>query len=358
MLMISDEGDNDVFFDSFDCLSSSSPPRESLLTKQDFGYEIWLNEPLSVKERKEKFLQEMGFVHDSSEFCEERIVDCSRAESNGCILDSGNEATSEAQVLFDPKDDDDDDKPDASVEGTEHELRDREAEIPEEFQAIDIGKNKKKKWWKQFVNSGKLAGVKVRSKFSNASTNKTHRINVRHNKKRWNEFSAVYIGQEIRAHKGLIWTMKFSPNGQYLATGGEDGVVRIWRVSLLNASSICFAKEDSAVSKLKHDLSFSPKKCSSQSPAVLPSKILKIEESPLQELFGHTSDVMDLAWSDSDVSLTEYLIPQLCYKLYLFLLLSTYFEMKIELNYICCRCSFPRQWIKQSACGKLVAIDV
>jgi hypothetical protein len=119
-------------------------------------------------------------------------------------LNSGNEATSEAQVLFDSKDDDDDDKPDASVEGTEHELRDREAEIPEEFQAIDIGKNKKKKWWKQFVNSGKLAGVKVRSKFSNASTNKTHRINVRYNKKRWNEFSAVYIGQEIRAHKGLI----------------------------------------------------------------------------------------------------------------------------------------------------------
>jgi hypothetical protein len=126
----------------------------------------------------------------------------------------------------------------------------------------------------------------------------------------------------------------------------------------LNALSICFAKEDSDVSKLKHGMSFSPKKCSSQSPAVLPSKILKIEESPLQELFGHTSDVMDLAWSDSDVSLTEYLIPQLCYKLYLFLLLSTYFEMKIELNYICCRCSFPRQWIKQSACGKLVAIDV
>ncbi|WJX25684.1 hypothetical protein P8452_14700 [Trifolium repens] len=45
----------------------------------------------------------------------------------------------------------------------------------------------------------------------------------------------------------------------------------------LNALSICFAKEDSDVSKLKHGMSFSPKKCSSQSPAVLPinkSKVL------------------------------------------------------------------------------------
>ncbi|CAJ2641572.1 unnamed protein product [Trifolium pratense] len=302
MLMISDEGDNDMFFDSLDRLS---PPRESLSTIKDFGYEIWLNEPLSVKERKEQFLQVMGLVDDSSKSCEERIIDYSQEESSGCILPSGNEATSDAQVLFDPKDDDDDDKSDATVEGTEHEVRNRESEIPEEFHGTDIGKNKKKKWWKQFVNSGRIAGEIVRSKFSNAGTNKTHRINVRQNKKSWNEFSAVYIGQEIRAHKGLIWTMKFSPNGQYLATGGEDGVVRIWRVSSLKASSIWFAKEDSAVSKLRHDLSFSPKKCSGESPAVLPSKILKIEESPLQELYGHSSDVMDLAWSDSDMLLSS-----------------------------------------------------
>jgi hypothetical protein len=61
-------------------------------------------------------------------------------------------------------------------------------------------------------------------------------------------------------------------------------------VASLNALSICFAKEDSAVNKLKHDMSFSPKKCSSQSSAVLPSKNLKLEESPLEELYGHSSD--------------------------------------------------------------------
>ncbi|CAI8598862.1 unnamed protein product [Vicia faba] len=299
-MLISDEGDNDVFFDSLDCFS---PSQESFT----FGYEFWLNEPISVKERKQNFLQEMGFVDDSSEnkivHCDERIMDCGEAVSDDWVLSSTDEATSEEHVLFESRDDDDDhddEKTDASLQGEElQEPRHREAETAEEF-----GKKKKKNWWKQFVSTGKLARGIVRSKFVKASTDETCRINVRRNKKSWNEFSAVYGGQKIRAHKGLIWTMKFSPRGQYLATGGEDGVVRIWLVSSLNASSICYAKEASAVSKLKHGVPFSSKKCC-QSPLVLPSKILKIEESPLLELYGHSSDVMDLAWSDSDMLLSS-----------------------------------------------------
>lgn len=323
--MISDEGDNDVFFDSLECLSPSK--EDSLLTKQDLGYELWLNEPISVKERKQRFLQEMGLVDASSQkeivCCEERIMDCSGTVSNGCIL---SDAVHVSEKLVDPKDNDDDDK---ELSCSSQDLRHREAETLEESNVIGNGKKKKKKWWNKVLNRGK-----VRSKSGNVGTRKTLQINVRHNKKSWNEFSAVYTGQEIRAHKGLIWTMKFSPNGQYLATGGEDGVVRIWCVSSLKASSICFAKEDTDISKLKHDMSFSPKKCSSKTPAVLPRKILKIEESPLQELYGHSSDVMDLAWSDSDVSLLNFntIVPQLCYKLYF--LFATYIQMKTELVYL------------------------
>lgn len=298
MLMISDEGDNDVFFDSLECLSP--PKQDSLLTKQDLGYELWLNEPISVKERKERFLQEMGLVDASSQneivCCEERIMDCSGTVSNSCIL---SDAEHVYEKLVDPKDDDDDDD-DKELSCSSQDLRHREAETLEESNVIDNGKKKKKKWWNKVLNRGKVG-----SKSGNVGTRKALQINVRHNKKSWNEFSAVYTGQEIRAHKGLIWTMKFSPNGQYLATGGEDGVVRIWGVSSLKASSICFAKEDSDISKLKHDMSFSPKKWSSKTPAVLPRKILKIEESPLQELYGHSSDVMDLAWSDSDMLLSS-----------------------------------------------------
>ncbi|KAJ1378267.1 WD40/YVTN repeat-like-containing domain superfamily [Sesbania bispinosa] len=241
----------------------------------------------------------------------ERIRDCSGAVSNGCILPaeqvhedlilSGREATSEAQVLFDELKGCPEDEPDASfqreVSYSDQELRHREG-------SEDMGKKKRKNWWKHFVKSRKGGWGKVRSNL-NSGTNKTRRINVRQNKKRWMEFSALYIGQEIRAHKGLIWTMKFSPNGQYLASGGEDGVIRIWRVTSLNTSSICFTAENSAIGKVKHDISCSQKKHSSQSFTVLPNKIFNIDESPLQEFYGHSGDVIDLAWSNSDILLSS-----------------------------------------------------
>ncbi|TKY73855.1 WD repeat-containing protein [Spatholobus suberectus] len=328
-MLISDEGDCDVFFDSVDCLS---PTQESVLTEEEFGYEIWVNEPVSVKERRERFLQGMGLADASSKVCSrenmtssdassvslglERIRDTG-AVSNACVLPreqvvlSRREATSEAQGLFDEQKGCPKDEPEASFEGkvyevscTDREDRHRKAEAREKILGYDMGEKKKKSWWKHFISSKKGSGGKVGSKL-NSGTNKTRRITVRQNKKRWMEFSALYIGQEIRAHKGLIWTMKFSPNGQYLASGGEDGAIRIWRVTSLNTSSICSTAEDSAVSKMKNGISCSQKKHSSQSFIVLPNKIFKIEESPLQEFYGHTSDVLDLAWSNSDTLLSS-----------------------------------------------------
>ncbi|KAK7353624.1 hypothetical protein VNO80_19075 [Phaseolus coccineus] len=323
-MLISDEGDCDVFFDSVDCFS----PTQGSRTEEELGYEIWLNEPVSVKERRGKFLQGMGWDDGSSKGCAqennmmnsdnssvrfelERTSD-SGAVSNtsSCILPydqvseelvlSGRETTSEAQGLFDDQKGGPQDKPDASLEEkiyevsfTDEEIRHRKAESRE-----------KKSWWKHFMSNKKGGWGKISSKLD-SGPNKSRRIKVKQNKKRWMELSALYIGQEIRAHEGLIWTMKFSPNGQYLASGGEDGVIRIWRVTSLDTSSICFNAEGSAVRKVKRGSSCSQKKYSSQSFAVLPNKILKVEESPLHEFYGHTRDVLDLAWSNSDTLLSS-----------------------------------------------------
>ncbi|KAE9608706.1 putative transcription factor WD40-like family [Lupinus albus] len=326
-MLISNEEDSDVFFDSVDYLSPL----------QEFGYKVWVNEPLSVKERREKFSQWMGLVDGTSKVClqekmvtfdessislEKMVKDCNGAVSNACIviddqvpeklITSECEETSEAQVLFNELKgcQDQDDKTDASFQGklsepsSDQEHRDRETEAVEEFKDFEICKKKNKNWWARFINIRKGGKGKDRTK-QNTRTSRSGRIHVRQNKKKWMELSALYIGQEIRAHKGLIWTMKFSHSGNYLASGGEDSVVRIWRVVSMETSSFRFSAEDSIVSKVKHDISCSQRKNSSNSLNVLPNKILQIEDSPLQEFYGHSGDVLDLAWSSSDILLSS-----------------------------------------------------
>ena len=41
----------------------------------------------------------------------------------------------------------------------------------------------------------------------------------------------LYLVQDVRAHSDSIWVARFSPCGQYLATGGKDAVLKIWQVS-------------------------------------------------------------------------------------------------------------------------------
>lgn len=57
------------------------------------------------------------------------------------------------------------------------------------------------------------------------------------------QFTDVQCVQKITAHAGkiyvtkkmilvgAIWVMKFNHNGQYLATGGQDGYVIVWKVN-------------------------------------------------------------------------------------------------------------------------------
>ena len=117
------------------------------------------------------------------------------------------------------------------------------------------------------------------------------------------ELTAIYNEQEIRAHEGLIWTMKFSPDGQYLASGGEDGVVRIWHVTSADASYKDLMVEGNSGIKVKGGKSAFGGIKTSHASILIPDKVFHIEESPLQEFYGHSSDVLDLSWSNSNVSL-------------------------------------------------------
>ncbi|XP_076917037.1 putative WD repeat-containing protein C3H5.08c [Bidens hawaiensis] len=151
---------------------------------------------------------------------------------------------------------------------------------------------------------------------------RVQRVKVRQIKKTLKELSAVFIGQDIQAHQGSILTMKFSQNGHYLATAGEDGVVRVWQVVEddrsndkdipdIDPSCIYFTvnhhshltplmTEEQKQSTLKNLRKTADSAC-----VIVPSKVFRIQEKPVHELHGHTGEVLDLSWSRDNLLLSS-----------------------------------------------------
>lgn len=156
------------------------------------------------------------------------------------------------------------------------------------------------------------------------SSSKTgiQQVRVHPYKKQSKELSSLFVGQEIEAHKGSISTMKFSFDGRYLATAGEDGVVRVWQVIEdvkfdnfdihdIDPSSLYFSMNP--VSKLEPlDVPTETvgktklKRSSSTACVIFPPKLFRISEKPLHEFLGHSGEVLDLSWSKKGVSIINH----------------------------------------------------
>ncbi|KAI0500019.1 hypothetical protein KFK09_018227 [Dendrobium nobile] len=161
------------------------------------------------------------------------------------------------------------------------------------------------------------------------------RIKVRQYGKSHKELTGLFLSQEIEAHNGSIWTIKFSLDGRYLASAGEDRVIHAWRVFEHDRNLEFVMDREGQENVNANPLAANPnnglpeemilpscmegshwkKKRSANSPfgskyvssdnVMMPEQAFALSERPVCSFIGHINDVLDLSWSKSQYLLSS-----------------------------------------------------
>ncbi|XP_010452082.1 PREDICTED: WD repeat-containing protein 44-like [Camelina sativa] len=152
-------------------------------------------------------------------------------------------------------------------------------------------------------------------------------VKVRHSGKSHKDLSALHLCQEIQAHQGGIWTMKFSPDAHLLASAGEDCAIHVWEVQECEIMSM----NEGSLTPIHPSMSGSTDKSSTEGDAaeMLPDKkkkgkgsmsrkgnqipdyvhapetVFSLSDKPVCSFTGHLDDVLDLSWSRSQLLLSS-----------------------------------------------------
>lgn len=114
-------------------------------------------------------------------------------------------------------------------------------------------------------------------------------VRTKSKKKTTTEFGHLYLIQELRRTPGPgsqtappIYAARFSPDGNYLAMAGEDGVITVWKL-LVDDTMALMAEEKQYV----------------------PPRLAAIfQQEPAQLLYGHEGPILDISWSKNNFLLS------------------------------------------------------
>lgn len=307
-------------FDS--CLTSPASETPAKFAAGDPLHHVWIKSPGSVLERRARFLKFMGLDPVSSLHPESVVPDGELKEEIAIV--GGFDRVS---IDYGHRSERSDAVPSTSQGRSSGEESGRRTEksVDGRFLTRNSTRGSKSRRYGWLKRLGSMACIVDRKDgdsaldsgiFESVETTKFRRVRVHSCRKQFKEFSAVYMGQNFRAHRGAILTMKFNPTGEYLASGGEDGVVRVWKVvecarnaddgildddpsciyfNVINQSKLSplYANRLKRFKKSRNFL-----KTSDPAQVVVPPEIFRISsDKPLFEFHGHTGDILDLAWS-------------------------------------------------------------
>ncbi|KAM0001621.1 putative transcription factor WD40-like family [Helianthus debilis subsp. tardiflorus] len=343
--MLTSNPDQQQDYPFCDALSHHHHHHDSLYNA--FHYHLWLTTPTSVKHRKKhflKFMMNLTLQHDDDDDTQsddQRIIEPS--SSDAVSRDDEDEISS-----LNSDDDDDDDAASRDnficnqqvSEGCKQidssspllqKLVDRQIKVAGTMATTLLNRLKTQCLTRLRSMACLVHPQRTRfhDDFRDAARTRVQRVKVRQYKKQLKELSAVFIGQDIQAHQGSILTMKFSQDARYLATSGEDGVVRIWQVVEddrsndtdipdMDPSCIYFTvnplSEISPLVAEKQKLSMlkTLRKTSDSACVIVPPKVFRILEKPVHEFHGHKGEVLDLSWSSHNLLLSSSVDQTVC----------------------------------------------
>ncbi|XP_023740775.1 uncharacterized protein LOC111888875 [Lactuca sativa] len=361
MVSLNQDEEEYRFFDAQDNIASVSDSVSKIhdtptpASNHDSEYDVWVRTPTSVQDRKNQFLKHMSLSlslddeiqSDESGGFDKRMMEASDAVLRSPIyeeMSSSTSSVSDSSRILDSREDfvcrgKKFNCGKSCKEEEEEEGGCKESDSPPLVQKLVERQikvagtmartmNRVKSQWLSRLRSMTCvvdphgSGNGRCDADGQVRRTRVERVRVRQNKKRLKELSAVFIGQDIHAHQGSILTMKFSQDGRYLATAGEDGVVRVWQVVEddrsndidipdIDPSCLYFTMNHLSelaplmAEKQKMSMLKNLRRSPDSACVIVPPKVFRILEKPVHEFHGHNGEVLDLSWSNDNLLLSS-----------------------------------------------------